>query len=78
MNYISNKRTKAKSTQLNKHIKSWHRSVKGKRPKKAWANAMLAPFSGNEALKRRRQTSLDPVVATLCKMADRQPPKITK
>ena len=78
MNYIANKRTKAKSAQFNKHIKSWHRSVKGKRPKKAWANAMLAPFSGNEALKRRRQTSLDPVVATLCKMADRQPPKITK
>jgi len=76
LKYVSGKRTKAASSDLEKQVIAWHRTVKGKRARKEWADAMLAPFAGHEAVKLRRRVSLDPVVARLCKMADRKPPTI--
>jgi hypothetical protein len=57
-------------------VREWEKGVKGKAQKRAWAEAMLRPFAGKEALKFRGKVSLDPVVAALCKAAGRQEPKI--
>lgn len=74
--YLADKRTKATAAQFTQLVKEWDRSIKGKQPKRAWAEAMLATFAGKEALPTRRKQALDPVVAQLCKMAGRELPSI--
>ncbi len=76
--YVAGTRTKATSKQFGKLLKAWERSIKGRATRKQWAEKVLAPFKGKVALRTRRRTSLDPVVAQLCKTAGRQPPKVGK
>jgi hypothetical protein len=76
--YVAGARTNATSKQLGNLIKAWERSIKGKGKRKQWAEKILTAFAGKEALRTKRRTSLDPVVAQLCKMAGRDLPKVGK
>ena len=76
--YVAGTRTNATSKQFGNLIKSWERSIKGKGKRKQWAERILTAFAGKESLRKKRRTALDPVVAQLCKMAGREPPKVGK
>ncbi|MGK0434398.1 MAG: hypothetical protein ACJA0V_003552 [Planctomycetota bacterium] len=76
--YVASNRTKATSKQFGSLIKVWERTLKGKAKRTQWAEKVLAAFTGKEALRTKRRMTLDPVVAQLCKMAGREPPKVGK
>jgi hypothetical protein len=57
-------------------VKAWGQTVKGKAAKAAWANELLADFAGKEVLEHKGKKSIDPAVEVLCKLADREPPKL--
>ncbi len=59
-----------------KSVKAWQRTVKGKKKKRAWAEAMLAEFDGKETIKIRRKKFVDPAVAELCRLAGRDVPSV--
>ncbi|MBL8756567.1 MAG: hypothetical protein JNK15_24950 [Planctomycetes bacterium] len=57
-------------------VKAWGQTVPGKAAKAAWANELLADFAGKEVLEHKGKKSIDPVVEALCKLAERDPPKV--
>lgn len=67
---------KKESVRFAAMVHEWEKGVQGKAAKRAWAEAMLAPFAGKESLKFRGKATLDPVVAALCKAAGRAEPKV--
>ena len=74
----SEARTKSKreSERFLARIKAWEKTAGGGTRKKAWAEELLASFSGREALTIGKQTVLDPSVEHLCKLAGREAPKV--
>ncbi len=73
----SSDRTKSKvaSAAFVKQVNAWAKSLNGKAAKRKWAEAMLEVFKGNEMLTIKKKTSVDPVVAALCKVAGVEVPK---
>ncbi len=59
-------------------IRTWGRSLKSKKRRRAWAESLLEAFKGRELLVIRRKTSVDPAYAVLCGFAERPVPTVAE
>ena len=69
-------RTQAEAARFASHVAQWADTLRGKPAKQLWAEQMLGAFAGHEALHLRGKPVLDPTVAALCRLLDREPPRV--